>query len=68
MGNIYIGEDNMGNVEKRKRELDNVMQEFDSSARNAWTKIAVLEGDKSMRASAKIAKIKDIIMQEVSEK
>lgn len=55
----------MKSIESRKTELDEVMKQFDNATQTAWTKIAKLEGDKTLRASEKIAKIKDIIMQEV---
>lgn len=57
----------MKTIEQRKTELNAVMNEFGISAQHAWTKIAMLEGDKTLRPSEKIAKIKDIIMQEVSK-
>ena len=57
----------MKTIEQRKSELNAVMSEFGSAARQAWTKIAMLEGDKTLRPNEKIAKIKDIIMQEVAK-
>lgn len=57
----------MKTIEQRKSELNAVMSEFGISAQQAWTKIAMLEGDKTLRPNEKIAKIKDIIMQEVAK-
>jgi len=57
----------MKNIEQRKSELNAVMREFSVPAQQAWTKIAMLEGDKTLRPNEKITKIKDIIMQEVAK-
>ena len=56
----------MENIEKRKVELENLMQEYEPAVQRAWMQIAKLEGDNSLRANEKIAKIKDAIMQEVA--
>ena len=57
----------MKTIEQRKSELNAVMSEFGVAAQQAWTKIAMLEGDKTLRPNEKIANIKDIIMQEVEK-
>ena len=57
----------MEKIEKRKSELENLMQEYSPAVRTAWAKIAQLEGDNSLRQNEKIAKIKDTIMQEVAK-
>ncbi len=56
----------MENIEKRKAELESLMQEYEPIVQRAWVQIAQLEGDNSLRQNEKIGKIKDIIMQEVA--
>lgn len=56
----------MENIEKRKAELERLMQEYEPSVQRAWVQIAQLEGDNSLRPNEKIGKIKDAIMQEVA--
>ena len=57
----------MKTIEQRKSELNAVMSEFGVAAQQAWTKIAMLEGDKTLRPNEKIAKIEYIIMHELAK-
>ncbi|MDD3013462.1 MAG: hypothetical protein PHC34_07135 [Candidatus Gastranaerophilales bacterium] len=56
----------MENIEKRKKEFDNLMQNYNKTVGKIWVQISEIEKNNTLKPNEKEAKIKDTIMKGVS--